>query len=768
MRTSNLLTFWVSLLFAGRLIAQDTTIEGKVTDAASGEPLISATVAMGTTTGAITDLEGAFRLTVPPGTYQLKVSYIGYRTYEETVELTAGETRQLDLALKPAFTVLETATVTTGKYEKPLSEVTVSLEVLQPRLIENANKLSLDDALEKVPGVTIIDGQANIRGGSGYSQGAGSRVLLLVDDIPILQPDAGFPNWVDVPVENIAQVEVLKGAASALYGSSALNGIVNVRTAYPKAEPETIVSAYYTHYFKPEDEEKAWWDSAPRTLGASVAHRRKIDKLDLVLGGFYFDEESFNQNTYNQFGRFNFNTRYRATDRLSFGLNANFNYGENGGFFYWADADRPYNADTSSVSRRDRFRYNLDPHLTYFDGAGNRHRVLGRFFFTDNNDLGGNQSNRSNSYYGEYQFQRNIESAGLVLTAGIVGLGTSTEAELYGDTTFTATNFAGYVQLDKALFERLNVSAGFRFEANRIDNPGFTVNDVPIAPSDETDSRPVFRLGLNYRAAEATFLRASWGQGYRFPSIAEKFIFTNAGGVTILPNPALDFETGWSGEIGLKQGFRFGSFEGFVDLAAFISRFDNMVEFNFNFTPFGLGFSAVNTGGTQIQGLEASVAGRGEIADVPFNLLAGYTYIDPTFDNFDTTRITDFETATEGQINADRSSSNENVLKYRSKHLFKLDAEATPGRFTLGAEVFHNSRIEAIDGILLALVPGLQEYREANDQGFTVVNFRAGYQITKPFRLMLLLGNAFNVEYSTRPGLLEAPRNFTARIDYRF
>jgi len=80
--------------------------------------------------------------------------------------------------MKETATLLNTATVTSGKFEKPLGEVTVSLEVLQPDLIESNNATSVDDILDKVPGVTIVDGQANIRGGSGYSYGAGSRVLL--------------------------------------------------------------------------------------------------------------------------------------------------------------------------------------------------------------------------------------------------------------------------------------------------------------------------------------------------------------------------------------------------------------------------------------------------------------------------------------------------------------------------------------------------------------------------------------------------------------
>ena len=64
-----------------------------------------------------------------------------------------------------------------------------------------------------------MDGQANIRGGSGYSYGAGSRVMLLMDDLPILTGDVNEVKWNYLPVEIIGQVEVIKGASSALYGS---------------------------------------------------------------------------------------------------------------------------------------------------------------------------------------------------------------------------------------------------------------------------------------------------------------------------------------------------------------------------------------------------------------------------------------------------------------------------------------------------------------------------------------------------------------------
>ena len=752
------------VLAAMTAVAQSAHLHGRITDATTSEPLIGATLRAGDR-GTVTNYNGGYTLQLPPGDYQLQANYVGYETFTTDISIQAGDSLQLNIDLNPRATVLETATVTSGKYQKPLSEVTVSLEVLRPDLIQSTGKVTLDQALEKIPGVTIIDGQANIRGGSGYSQGAGSRVLLLVDDIPILSADAGFPNWDDVPIENIAQVEVVKGAASALYGSSALNGIINVRTAYAKSEPETEGALFYTHFFPPEDERLKWWDngSAPSTIGASLAHRRKIGKLDLVLGGYYLNEESFNKDSYKRIGRFDFSTRYRFSDRLTVGLNANFNAGETASFFYWKSDTAAYVGAETTYASRERLRYNIDPTLTYYDGANNRHRILSRFYNIDNeNDQ--NQGNSSDMYYAEYQFQRQMSDIGLVLTSGIVAQGTDIEAELYGDTTFTSRNLAAYLQLEKRFFDRLNVSAGFRYEDNLLRNPGFEYPRGVVPPSEERESKPVFRLGANYRAAEATFLRASWGQGYRFPTVAEKYIVTQAGVLRIDPNPTLQSETGWTAEVGVKQGFRVSRFEGFLDVALFRSRYFDMMEFNF----VGGSFRAVNIGNTTIEGFEVTAAGQGEILGVPVSLLAGYTYVDPRFALFDNELPDPGEEPTQGQINAINSSSDTDILKYRSQHLFKLDLQADYKGAFVGIETFYNSQIEAVDQAFFLVINGLQRFREANSNGFTVMNFRAGYNFSDSWRLSFLLNNAFNEVYSTRPGLLEAPRNLTMRVDFNF
>ncbi len=746
---------------------QKGIVKGKVIDAAADEPLIAATVYVAKGAGTITDYDGNFELKLNPGDYELNVSYVGYESTTQSISVKADETLELSIALTVESNLLNTATVTSGKFEKPLGEVTVSLEVLKPELIASTNKTTVDDALQKIPGVTVIDGQANIRGGSGFSQGAGSRVLLLIDDIPILQADAGYPNWDDVPIENIAQIEVVKGAASALYGSSALNGIVNIRTAFAKSDPETRVSTAYTHYFDPKEESLKWWDRAPYTSATSFSHKRKIGKLDLVVGAYYYNKDSYNKETYNKFGRVNFNTRYHLTDRLVFGVNANINKGASGSFFYWRTDTLGYLPAPNTATSRERLRYNIDPYVTYFDKANNRHKLMGRFYSV-NNDNSNNQSNKSQLYYGEYQFQKRFPSIDLAVTAGLVGMGTNVDAELYGDTTFYSRNFAGYLQFDKKFFKRLNVSAGFRYEQNLLVNPGFefmgSQSSGTVEAAEEKESKPVVRFGLSYQVHKATFLRASLGQGYRFPTVAEKFIVTDLGGFDIIPNPDLQSETGWSSEIGIKQGFRAGGFEGFVDVAGFIMNYQDMMEFNI----VRGSFQSINIGDTEIKGLEVTVAGRGNIFGVPVSLLTGYTYIDPRFLEFDTTRPPSGQEETIGQTNANNSSLDENYLKYRSKHTFKLDLEAKYKFLTFGVETFYNSQILAVDNFFNVFVGGLRKFREDNPNGFTVHNFRMAIEIIDDLRLSFILGNAFNKKYSIRPALLEGPRNLTARVDYKF
>ncbi len=213
------------------LHAQESGIKGKITDVDNGDPLIGVHVFYNKNLGTVSNVDGEFQLFLTEGAYQLRVSYIGYDEKIIATKVNKNEITGLHIKLKPSSTILDAIVVTAGRFEQKLSDVTVSMEVIKPALIGKLNVTSLEPALNAVPGLTIHDGQASIRGGNGWSYGVGSRVLIMIDDLPILSPDAGDAKFEFLNLDNIAQIEIIKGASSALYGSSALNGVVNIRTA---------------------------------------------------------------------------------------------------------------------------------------------------------------------------------------------------------------------------------------------------------------------------------------------------------------------------------------------------------------------------------------------------------------------------------------------------------------------------------------------------------------------------------------------------------
>ena len=765
----------LGLLFCSISSFGQKTLSGTVTDKGSGEVLIGATVKIGEK-GTVTNLDGKYRLeNLERGEFLLEVDFVGMVSYKKTIKIGEEENQVLDIVLQQDNLLLSEATVTSSKFEKPLGELTVSLDVVKPQFIEENNAGAIDEILDRLPGVQILDGQANIRGGSGFSYGAGSRVLLLVDDIPILQADAGFPNWRDVPIENIEQVEVVKGAASALYGSSALNGIINIRTGFAKSEPVLKASVAYTNYFSPEDERKNWWKDTtvtPRKVVTNVLYKKKFGKFDLVAGMNYFDLISYNEHTSDQFGRFNFNTRYRFTDSLYVGIAGNFNSGSSNSFFYWLNGeDGVYRANPGGISATEKLRFNIDPYARYIDSKGNKHKINSRLYSVRNDNLN-NQSNQSLLMYGEYQFQRRFDEQDMTITSGLVALHTDVQAELYGDTVYTTNNLAAYLQVDKKFFDKLTIGAGIRIEQNTLKNPGFVYlfpDSVVVAASNESELKPVLRLGLNYQLADFTYLRASIGQGYRYPTIAEKYIFTDIGGANVIPNPELGSETGVSYELGLKQGFKVGAVSGFLDVSGFLTDYQDMLEFSLtSFIP--PAFQSINVGDTRIYGAEVSVQGVGKLGPVDLSFLAGYTFIEPRFMEFDTTAGRTFSPdATQGQRNYSNSTVNYNILKYRFRNTAKADMRFGWKGFDLGVNYNYMSYMEAVDFIFeFLIVPGLTEYREQNQNDTHLWNLRLGYSFNEKGRISLVWNNVTNIEYSMRPGLLEAPSSLATRIDYTF
>ena len=747
------------------VLAQSITITGTVTDDTTAEPLVGAYVVAADAT-TVVDSDGSFALVVASLPIVVEVSYLGYQSLRYVADTASGHF----LSLVEEGSVLDIMTVTASKYERRLSESTVSVEVLQPQLINSVNTIDVDAALDKIPGVQMIDGQANIRGGSGYSYGAGSRVMLLIDDMPALQVDAGFPNWGDVPVENIAQIEVLKGAASALYGSSALNGIINVRTGSPTATPQTKIAAAYTTFGDAPNPAAQWWGDTTRyQYNVSFLHKQKFGKLDVVAGGFYTRLESFNRFTFQKRRRGNLKLQYQIADKAFIRVNTVINKGDNGDFFIWNnDTTNLYEPFAGNPATSDNLRYIIDPSLHLQDGYGNSHKVLTRYHRVSN-DNNMDQGNVSNTLYGEYQFQRVFEPQQLTLTAGAVMQNSDTDAELFGDTTFSARNTAAYVQLDKRLYDKLNLSGGLRYEYNKQLTPE-SFNGIEVPGGEISEGELIARAGLSYEYAPYSALRASWGQGYRLSTITEKFITTSFAGFNILPNPALGSERGWTAELGARQAFAAGAVKGYVDLAVFTSRYQDMAEFTADLSDLlNIGFQSQNVGDTQINGIDLGIFGNVDIGETSLSLYGGYTYLDPRYLDFGSDSLL-----------LDGLSTDENFLKYRTTHNTKLDFELAYKNFTIGGAIAHASHVVNIDkplerieielnsgALLVRDLVGIGRFRSRHPDGFTRLDLRASYTYCKA-KLSFLVNNVANAEYTLRPGLMEAPRNYAMRLDYTF
>ena len=376
--------------------SQTATIKGIVIDE-KNEGLFGVNVATERLEGAATDFDGKYEFTVKPGTFKITYSLMGYGSKEEIVTVSDGEVKTVNMSLKMTERVLGPIVVGSTKSGKLLEKETGTVDVIPVTLLENNNITNSADAVEKVPGVVIVDGQASIRGGSGYAYGVGSRVILVVDDIPLLTPERSEVLWDFVPIEIIDQIEVVKGASSVQYGSSALNGIVHARTKWPKEEKETSAVAYSTIYNDPENEKIPWWkgntgsnsfQDAPHELGMYISHGRKInDNTRLVVGGLAASDQTHLKDEFNHRLRGDVNVRYISPKRegLTMGLNTTAMFRNRSIFFLWDGLDEGMFVPLGgSASYRARYVYvTLDPSINYYFGEGKKecHKIYKPYLF---------------------------------------------------------------------------------------------------------------------------------------------------------------------------------------------------------------------------------------------------------------------------------------------------------------------------------------------------------------------------------------------------
>lgn len=760
----------------------------------NGEVAIGAQVSLvGKEKVFTTDENGLVRLSFDQPKKQVFVKYLDYPVDTFWVDVTIDKgtwTHTLSHATK----AMDEVVIRAGKFDHKLEEQTVSLEVIKAETIENRNTRSIETALDQTPGLNILDGEPQIRGGSGFTFGVGSKVAVMVDDMPMLSGDAGRPEWGFIPVENIHQVEVIKGAASVLSGASALSGSINIRTAYPSTIPLNKVIVYSGAYSDPLKNAENWYSQTPLISGINLLHSHKKGNWDIVLGGNINYDRGFigppktdslvvkdtisnfqPTDMYSKRARANFNVSYRfkQVKGLQVGLNGNGMLAQTNMVFAWLnDSSGLYNAYPGAVFLQQQTIGNLDPFIV-FSGKKWKHSLRSRGLRTLN-DMSANQSNQSTVLYSDYQVKASFfDTLPIEVVAGATFQKTYSYANIYagsGTPYNMLQNASLYVQTEKKITKRWLLSLGARGEY-------FDLNTSIFA------FQPIVRAGTNLQLGEATFLRGSYGQGYRFPTITERFIKTGVGNFGVFPNPNLLPEYSWNGEIGLKQGFKLGSWMGFLDVAAFYQRYQNTIEYMFgiwditNPSSFA-GFKFLNTGNSQVKGIDASIMGKGKTGKKDeWTFLVGYNYLLPqTLSPDYVYAIDDFNR--KFSYNSTSLDSSSRVLKYRFLHNIKADVSyAYNDKWTIGLTVKYFSKIINMDRIIkefeefTAQAPYIQDIRymdyfEANRKGNIVFDGRLAYNIHPNHKVAVITTNLLNRSYSLRPLKIEAPR--TIMVQYSF
>ncbi len=707
---------------------------------------------------AISDANGVFNFNSSSETVIAR--FIGYQD-----KLIKSNHKEQLIVLNESEDLLNTIVVTENKRATLLKNSTVSLDVIKPDLLKSISPTNIEDGIGRINGVQVVDNQPNIRGGSGWSYGAGSRVQVMINDMPILSGDAGQPLWNFIPTEGIDGVEIVKGASSVIYGSSALSGVINIKTKKPGNHPFTQMTLSSGVYSKPKRESLSYKQGKRNSISnLTLYHTSKIKTVDLILGVNALDDESYKMSDYDKRVRTNIGLRKVFTDKnLIVGVNSTMQKGRSASFLLWKSYEQADISLDSGLTKSNSTRVSIDPYILWKSRRVN-HSFNSRYLLVDNDidngDSTSNQSNKSDLIYLEYKAKYSNIKKNFNAVAGLVALNTITKSPLFSGNQ-SAANYASYLQLDKKWYKFL-FSGGVRYEH-------FTLNE-------RNEGKPVFRSGLNYEVAKATFARASFGQGYRFPSIAESFITTTVGPVSVFPNDNLKSETSTNLELGLKQGFKIKTIKGLIDVAFYQMNFNNMMEFTFgqwgDIVPplYGAGFKTINTGKTQVKGFETTISLQQKFKDVDIQGFVGYTLSNSKALEPDSIVAVDVG-GTELTFNNTSSNNVNSVLKYRPRHMVKADVIIKFKNLILGGGLSYQSQMENIDNAFVSapisiFIPGIQESYNKKLTQFILGNARASYTINDNWNIALIVTNLGNREYAIRPADLGAPRLVRFQILY--
>ena len=271
------------LAVASSVAAQQSTINGRVIDLESNQPINGAEVAIGGVS-VLTNNQGAFTLSVAPGRHSVTISSLGYETSVRAVNVAAGATASLQVVLITQALAVQGVTVTVVP-NQPLrtGEVPQVVHIVQRREIEGRATTTPVDHLAGLAGVDLVSNGVNQRTvvARGFNNVFSGALLVLTDNRYARVPSVRFNAYNMIPSTSldIESIEIILGPSSALYGPNSANGVMHITTTSAIDRPGTSVSL----------------SGGSRNIfdGAFRQAFRFSEKAGLKISGQYFQGEDF-------------------------------------------------------------------------------------------------------------------------------------------------------------------------------------------------------------------------------------------------------------------------------------------------------------------------------------------------------------------------------------------------------------------------------------------------------------------------------------------